>query len=119
MPRPSRPVTPGREPSGHEHADAHSPRHGPTHASRGRPDRERLEGDDLPRDRPRRAAGPARRPPAPDRPARLPPLPRARGRMSEHPTDEQLEALRVQGWTVVTTLNGLLATHPGGPVVPW
>src|SRR5215207_4202613 len=40
-------------------------------------------------------------------------------RMSEHPTAEQVEALRAQGWTIVTTLNGLLATHPGGPVVPW
>jgi len=39
--------------------------------------------------------------------------------MSEHPTAEQLEALRAQGWAIVTTLNGLIATHPGGPVVPW
>jgi hypothetical protein len=39
--------------------------------------------------------------------------------VSEHPTDEQLEALRAQGWAIVTTLNGMLATRPGGPVVPW
>jgi len=39
--------------------------------------------------------------------------------MSEHPTAEQLEALRAQGWAIVTTLNGLLATRPGGPVVGW
>jgi hypothetical protein len=39
--------------------------------------------------------------------------------MSEHPTDAQLEALRASGWTIVTTLNGLLATQPGGPVVQW
>ena len=39
--------------------------------------------------------------------------------MSEWPTDAQLEALRAQGWTIVSTMDGMLATHPGGPVVPW
>jgi hypothetical protein len=40
-------------------------------------------------------------------------------RMSECPTVEQLDALRAEGWTTVTTLNGLLATHPSGLVAPW
>ena len=39
--------------------------------------------------------------------------------MSEHPTPEQIEALRAQGWTIVTTLNGLLATREDAPPVPW
>ena len=38
--------------------------------------------------------------------------------MGEHPTNEQLEALRQAGWTIVTTLNGLKA-HRGDRTIGW